>query len=140
VELAKVAVEAAAAEGRSCEGCWGAAALDLAWVASGVFDGFFELGLESGMWRRAVLIREAGGVVTDWEGDDRFLQSGMGICAGGAARAAPYALELAEASPPAAPAALIPGKAFPCRGPAPYIRRGQTVGEGSEGMETGMSR
>jgi myo-inositol-1(or 4)-monophosphatase len=48
----------------------GAAALDLAWVAAGVFDGFFELGL--GPWDVAaggLLIREAGGVVTDWAGD-----------------------------------------------------------------------
>lgn len=56
----------------------GAAALDLAWVAEGVFDGFFELGL--GTWdvaAGALLIREAGGVVTDWAGDDRaWLRSG----------------------------------------------------------------
>jgi myo-inositol-1(or 4)-monophosphatase len=48
----------------------GAAALDLASVAEGVFDGFFELGL--GPWdvaAGALLIREAGGVVTDWSGD-----------------------------------------------------------------------
>jgi myo-inositol-1(or 4)-monophosphatase len=47
----------------------GAAALDLAWVAAGVFDGFFELAL--GPWdvaAGAVLIREAGGTVTDWAG------------------------------------------------------------------------
>ena len=56
----------------------GAAALDLAWVAEGVFDGFFELGL--GTWdvaAGAVLVREAGGVVTDWAGDSRgWLRSG----------------------------------------------------------------
>jgi myo-inositol-1(or 4)-monophosphatase len=56
----------------------GAAALDLAWVAGGVFDGFFELGL--GPWdvaAGALLIREAGGVVTDWSGHEReWLQSG----------------------------------------------------------------
>jgi myo-inositol-1(or 4)-monophosphatase len=48
----------------------GAASLDLAWTAAGVFDGFFELGL--GPWdvaAGAVLITEAGGVVTDWTGD-----------------------------------------------------------------------
>ena len=47
----------------------GAAALDLAWVAAGVFDGFFELAL--GPWdvaAGAVLIQEAGGTVTDWVG------------------------------------------------------------------------
>jgi len=48
----------------------GAASLDLAYVGAGVFDGFFELGL--GLWdiaAGALLVREAGGVVTDWAGD-----------------------------------------------------------------------
>ncbi|MGH2683332.1 MAG: inositol monophosphatase family protein [Actinomycetota bacterium] len=52
----------------------GAAALDLAWVASGVLDGFFELGLSS--WdvaAGALLIEEAGGVVTDWCGGPDYL-------------------------------------------------------------------
>ena len=49
----------------------GAASLDLAWTAAGVFDGFFELGL--GAWdvaAGALLVTEAGGTVTDWAGDD----------------------------------------------------------------------
>jgi myo-inositol-1(or 4)-monophosphatase len=52
----------------------GAAALDLAWVASGVFDGFFELALNA--WdvaAGALLIEEAGGVVTDWTGGKGYL-------------------------------------------------------------------
>jgi myo-inositol-1(or 4)-monophosphatase len=52
----------------------GAAALDLAWVADGTFDGFFELALSA--WDVAaggVLIEEAGGVVTDWDGGPGFL-------------------------------------------------------------------
>jgi len=52
----------------------GAAALDLAWVAEGVTDGFFELAL--GPWDVAaggLLVREAGGVVTDWVGGDGWL-------------------------------------------------------------------
>ena len=56
----------------------GAAALDLAWCASGVFDGYFEQAL--GPWdvaAGALLVREAGGVVTDWKGDDAaWLESG----------------------------------------------------------------
>jgi myo-inositol-1(or 4)-monophosphatase len=56
----------------------GAASLDLCWTGEGVFDGFFELRL--GPWdvaAGAVVVREAGGVVTDWEGDDRaWLRSG----------------------------------------------------------------
>ena len=52
----------------------GAAALDLAWVAAGVFDGFFELGLSP--WDVAaggLLIEEAGGLVTDWNGGADYL-------------------------------------------------------------------
>lgn len=52
----------------------GAASLDLAWVAAGVFEGFFELGLST--WdvaAGALLIEEAGGVVTDWEGGPGYL-------------------------------------------------------------------
>jgi myo-inositol-1(or 4)-monophosphatase len=52
----------------------GSASLDLAWTAAGVFDGFFELGLSP--WdvaAGALLIEEAGGVVTDWRGGPDYL-------------------------------------------------------------------
>jgi myo-inositol-1(or 4)-monophosphatase len=52
---------------------FGSAALDLAFVASGRFDGFWELGLNR--WDIAagiVLVREAGGFVTDPEGGDAY--------------------------------------------------------------------
>jgi len=55
----------------------GAAALDLAFTAAGVYDGFFEFRLAP--WDVAagvLLIREAGGVVTDLDGGDRFLAEG----------------------------------------------------------------
>ncbi len=56
----------------------GAASLDLCWTAEGVFDGYFELAL--GTWDVAaggLIVREAGGVVTDWAGDpDAWLWSG----------------------------------------------------------------
>jgi myo-inositol-1(or 4)-monophosphatase len=55
----------------------GAASLDLAWTASGSFDGFFELGL--GTWdvlAGAVLVLETGGRVTDWTGGPGWLESG----------------------------------------------------------------
>lgn len=56
----------------------GAASLDLAWTAAGVLDGYFEQKL--GTWDVAaggVIVREAGGVVTDWQGDERaWLTSG----------------------------------------------------------------
>ena len=69
---------------RSLRRC-GAAAVDLAYTAAGVYDGFFEFRLSA--WdiaAGAVLIREAGGVVTDLDGGDRFLDTGN-IIAGGAA-------------------------------------------------------
>ncbi|HUY96460.1 MAG TPA: inositol monophosphatase family protein [Verrucomicrobiae bacterium] len=55
----------------------GAASLDLAFTAEGVFDGFFELGLRP--WdiaAGALLVREAGGMVTDWGGGDDPLAEG----------------------------------------------------------------
>jgi myo-inositol-1(or 4)-monophosphatase len=61
----------------------GAASLDLCWTAEGVFDGYFELSL--GPWdvaAGALIVREAGGVVTDWQGDDRaWLLSGNIVAA-----------------------------------------------------------
>jgi myo-inositol-1(or 4)-monophosphatase len=55
----------------------GAAALDLAWVAAGRVDGFWEMGLSPwDMAAGALLVREAGGLVGDLDGEDRFLDSG----------------------------------------------------------------
>jgi myo-inositol-1(or 4)-monophosphatase len=60
----------------------GAAALDLAYVASGRLDGFWELGLSPwDMAAGALLIQEAGGLVGDLEGEGGFMESGD-ICAG----------------------------------------------------------
>lgn len=55
----------------------GAASLDLAYVAAGRLDGFFESGLQS--WDMAagdLLIREAGGLVCDYAGGHNYLASG----------------------------------------------------------------
>jgi myo-inositol-1(or 4)-monophosphatase len=55
---------------------WGAAALDLAYVAAGRYEGFWERGLSS--WDMAagiVIMREAGGYVTEIEGDRIRLDS-----------------------------------------------------------------
>jgi myo-inositol-1(or 4)-monophosphatase len=55
----------------------GSAALDLAYTAAGVFDGFFELHLAP--WDVAagsLLVTEAGGRVTDFSGGDRWLMCG----------------------------------------------------------------
>ncbi len=55
----------------------GSAALDLAYVASGRLDGFWEFGLkEWDMAAGALLILEAGGFVADCDGSDRYLESG----------------------------------------------------------------
>ncbi len=62
----------------------GSAALDLAYVASGRLDGFWELGLNA--WDIAagvLLIQEAGGLVGDFGGGYEFLQTGN-IVAGNA--------------------------------------------------------
>ena len=62
----------------------GAAALDLAWVACGRIDGFWEMGLSPwDMAAGALLIREAGGLVGDFEGEDRFLDSGRIVASNG---------------------------------------------------------
>lgn len=61
----------------------GAASLDLAYVGAGAFDGYFELGL--GLWdiaAGALLVREAGGVVTDWSGDSEAVFVSGDILAG----------------------------------------------------------
>ncbi len=61
----------------------GAAALDLAHTAAGVYDGFFEFRLSP--WDLAagvLLVREAGGLVSDLDGGERFLESGN-VVAGG---------------------------------------------------------
>ena len=59
----------------------GAAALDLAYVACGRLDGFWELGLSPwDMAAGALLIQEAGGLVGGLGGEQDFLESGD-ICA-----------------------------------------------------------
>ncbi|MCS7164472.1 MAG: inositol monophosphatase [Thermodesulfovibrio sp.] len=55
----------------------GSAAIDLAYVACGRVDGFFEFSLST--WDIAagvVLIKEAGGVVSDFEGENNYLKTG----------------------------------------------------------------
>jgi myo-inositol-1(or 4)-monophosphatase len=55
----------------------GAAALDLAYVACGRLDAFWELGLSPwDMAAGALLIQEAGGLVGDLKGDSGFMDSG----------------------------------------------------------------
>ena len=59
----------------------GAAALDLAYVACGRLDAFWELGLAPwDMAAGALLIQEAGGLVADITGEQEFMSSGD-VCA-----------------------------------------------------------
>lgn len=60
----------------------GAAALDLAYVAAGRLDGFWEIGLNR--WDIAagvLLVREAGGLISDFQGGNNYLDSGHIVAA-----------------------------------------------------------
>jgi myo-inositol-1(or 4)-monophosphatase len=60
----------------------GSAALDLAYVAAGRLDGFWEIGLKP--WDMAagvLIIQEAGGLVSDFGGGNDFLQTGNVVAA-----------------------------------------------------------
>jgi myo-inositol-1(or 4)-monophosphatase len=64
----------------------GTASLDLAWVAAGRMDAYFEIGLHP--WdvaAGALIVREAGGVVLDFDGTENYGESGSIV-------AAPYKL------------------------------------------------
>jgi len=63
----------------------GSAALDLAWTAAGRFDAYWERGIKP--WDLAagiLLVREAGGVVTDLSGGDQMFEKGQVLAANGA--------------------------------------------------------
>jgi myo-inositol-1(or 4)-monophosphatase len=60
----------------------GSAALDLAYVAAGFTDGFFEINLST--WDIAaggLLVQEAGGMVGDFEGNESWLTTGNIVAA-----------------------------------------------------------
>lgn len=60
----------------------GSAALDLAYLAAGRMDGFWEIGLmEWDMAAGVLLVKEAGGVITDFSFNDKYLESGNVIAA-----------------------------------------------------------
>jgi myo-inositol-1(or 4)-monophosphatase len=61
---------------------WGAAALDLAYVAAGRYDGFWERGLNA--WDLAaglVILREAGALVEPLDVEGQILEDGAILCA-----------------------------------------------------------
>lgn len=56
----------------------GSAALDLSYVAAGRYDGFWEIGLAAwDMAAGSLIIKEAGGLVGDLEGNETYLESGQ---------------------------------------------------------------
>jgi myo-inositol-1(or 4)-monophosphatase len=64
---------------RNCAGVRraGAAALDLAYVAAGRLDAFWEMGLSPwDMAAGALMVQEAGGLVGDFSGEANYLESG----------------------------------------------------------------
>ncbi len=71
----------------------GAAALDLAYVAAGRLDGFWEIGLSPwDMAAGSLLILEAGGLVSDFKGEAAYLEEGRIVC--GAPKIFPQLLNL----------------------------------------------
>lgn len=59
----------------------GSAALDLAYVAAGRFDGFWEMNLQP--WDIAagvLLVREAGGLLSGFKGDSNYIETGNIVC------------------------------------------------------------
>jgi myo-inositol-1(or 4)-monophosphatase len=63
----------------------GSAALDLAYIASGRFDGFWEVALQPwDMAAGALLVREAGGIVIDYAGNELNVLHSSSIIAGNA--------------------------------------------------------
>ncbi len=74
----------------------GAAALDLAYVAAGRYDGFWEMGLSPwDMAAGALMIKEAGGLVTDFAGEDDYLKAGTIVAA--TPKAFPALLQIVQA-------------------------------------------
>ena len=73
----------------------GAAALDLAYVAAGRLDGFWEIGLSPwDMAAGSLLILEAGGLVSDFDGDPGYLADGRIVC--GSPKIFPQLLQLVQ--------------------------------------------
>ena len=60
---------------------FGSAALDMAFIAAGRFDGYWERNLQP--WDMAagtIIVREAGGIVSGISGDDDALKTGHVVC------------------------------------------------------------
>src|SRR5262249_37948040 len=99
----------------------GSAALDLAYTAAGVYDGFFEFRLSPwDIGAGVLLIREAGGVVSDLDGGEGLFESGNVVAGNPAVHRALLAAGLrpprprqgagARPSQPGGPPGVKPGK------------------------------
>lgn len=70
----------------------GAASLDLAYVAAGRYDAFWEMGLQQwDMAAGALLVIESGGLVSDFDGGNNYLKTGNIVC--GSPRAFKHTLQ-----------------------------------------------
>ena len=81
----------------------GSAAMDLAYVAAGRLDGYWETNLS--IWDIAagvLLVKEAGGLITDFQGQEQYHRNGDVICGNPAV----YKSLFATVSTPEAPASL----------------------------------
>ena len=69
------------------------AALDLVYTACGRYDGFFEVGLHAwDLAGGALIVMEAGGIVTDVHGGPDFLRNGSVVASGSRLHAAMLAI------------------------------------------------
>jgi myo-inositol-1(or 4)-monophosphatase len=60
---------------------FGAASLDLCYVAAGKFDGYFEHSLQKwDLAAGALITQEAGGLVSDFQGGQQFMETGDIVC------------------------------------------------------------
>jgi myo-inositol-1(or 4)-monophosphatase len=90
----------------------GAAALDLAYVAAGRLDGFWEIGLAPwDMAAGSLLIQESGGLVSDFDGDSNYLDSGRVVA--GAPKVFRQLLQLVSAHKPSESEHKMPSTTAP---------------------------
>ncbi len=62
----------------------GAAAIDLAYIAAGKFDAFWEIGLSPwDMAAGSVLVEEAGGKISDFWGTNQYIENGHILASNG---------------------------------------------------------
>jgi myo-inositol-1(or 4)-monophosphatase len=74
---------------------FGSAAIDLAYTAAGRFDAFYEYGLnEWDVAAGSLILEEAGGKVTSWKGDDKFVSHATILASNGSIHKA--ALEIIQ--------------------------------------------